>query len=117
MYSTELSKIFKNAFKIIRESEDQLIVEVSVRAKPSSRVEKIKISEQGILEIQFRAKPVDGEANLALKEILSSLFGVSKSEVELLKGSESKLKKFGIIMALGKKKSFNEYIEKLRKIV
>jgi uncharacterized protein (TIGR00251 family) len=44
------------------------------------------------LKIQLAAPPVDGEANAALVELLASVLGVRKSDVEILRGDTGRRK-------------------------
>lgn len=48
------------------------------------------------LKIKTTAAPVDGKANEEVGKLLAKLFGVAKSQVELLQGHTSKDKRFCI---------------------
>lgn len=44
------------------------------------------------LEVKLKSKPVKGEANRELKEVLSYFFGVPQSYIEIVKGAKSQNK-------------------------
>jgi len=46
----------------------------------------------GSFRIALRSSPVDGRANMELREFLASEFGTSKSSVSILTGSSSRRK-------------------------
>jgi len=71
-------------------------MKISVKVKPNARQEKIeKIGNRDFL-IWVKEKPQEGKANKAVIAILAGYFGVSKSEVILLKGQTSKEKIFEV---------------------
>lgn len=67
-----------------------LIVKVVPGAK------KIK-EENGQLKVYLTAPPVDGKANKLLIEVLSEHFGVSKSQIQMTKGLQSRIKTISIV--------------------
>ena len=91
-------------------SKNEFILTFNVWAKPGARFEKILVSNEGVLVIQTRSKPVDGEANEAIVEAISDLMGVPKSQVEILRGDKSRLKKIKlqVIITANKKAVFFE---------
>jgi len=50
----------------------------------------------GAIKIRLTAPPVDGKANQALIEFIADLFGVAKSQVELLSGTTGRDKRVRI---------------------
>ena len=48
------------------------------------------------MKVKIKAQPVDGKANQYLIEYLAEIFEVSKSKVEILKGSNNQHKKVEI---------------------
>ena len=86
----------KLLFEIIEKTSNAFIITFDVWAKPGARSENIFISNEGILVIQTRSKPIDGEANLAIVEDISNLIGIPKSQVEIFRGDKSRLKKIKI---------------------
>lgn len=63
----------------------------AVKVKPGSTQEKV-IETDGGLVVYLHARPHDGEANRALIDILAKYFGVSKSEVKVVRGAHSREK-------------------------
>ncbi|MEJ7554170.1 MAG: DUF167 domain-containing protein [Aquificaceae bacterium] len=70
---------------------------LKVRAKPKSKVEYVKELEKDLYEVAVKEPPEDGRANERIIELLAKHFGVSKSKVQLLRGSTSRLKVFEVI--------------------
>ena len=62
-------------------------VKVKTNAKHAAVVEK-----DGIVEVSVVSQPIDGKANEELVLLLANHFDVSKSSIEILKGSSSKEK-------------------------
>ncbi|PIR76278.1 MAG: YggU family protein [Candidatus Magasanikbacteria bacterium CG10_big_fil_rev_8_21_14_0_10_42_10] len=58
----------------------------------SSRNEIVGTLPDGTLKVKLTAPPVDGEANKKLIELLSKEFGVSKSNIKIVKGETNKIK-------------------------
>jgi uncharacterized protein (TIGR00251 family) len=73
---------------------------INVLVKPGSKKQSIKKSdlEEGLLEIKLISKPVKGEANKELKEVLSQFFGVPKNYIDILKGEHSKKKLIKVML-------------------
>ena len=68
---------------------------LAVRVTPGAKVEGLDI-EQGRLLAKVRAKPQDGRANDAVRELLAAALGVAPSRLELLRGATSREKQFRI---------------------
>lgn len=85
-----------------------VIFAFDVWAKPGARVEKVFVSREAVLIVQTRSKPVEGEANSAIIEVVSDLLGVPKSMVEIIRGEKSRQKRIKIRLELtaNKKESF-----------
>ncbi|HSZ24706.1 MAG TPA: DUF167 domain-containing protein [Cytophagaceae bacterium] len=64
--------------------------------KPNSKTDSIGYDEQGNLKVKIKAPPVDGKANQYLIKYLAEVFEVSKSNVEIMKGSNNQHKKVEI---------------------
>jgi uncharacterized protein (TIGR00251 family) len=69
---------------------------LSIHVKPNSKTDQIGYDAYGNLKVKIRAQPVDGKANEYLIEYLSGIFGVPKSHITLLKGSNNQHKKVEI---------------------
>lgn len=67
-------------------------VEVKLHAK-NERIEKIN---PNVFRVFINAKPIDGEANKRIFELLAEYFGVAKSLVTLVSGGKSRKKIFFI---------------------
>ncbi len=68
-----------------------------VHVKPNSKTDQIGKDELGNLKVKIRAQPVDGKANKYLEGYLSAFFGVSKSQVRILKGANTSHKRIEIL--------------------
>lgn len=77
-----VSRVSENLFRI------------SVRVKPNSRISRILgfSPERGVLEIELKAQPRDGEANAELIDVLSDFFRIPKRSFSLAAGSQSREK-------------------------
>jgi uncharacterized protein (TIGR00251 family) len=67
-------------------------VTFTVRVIPRSSKSEIVGEYDGSLKIKLNSPPVDGAANSELIKLLAREFGVSKSQVEIMSGTTSKLK-------------------------
>lgn len=68
---------------------------LSVRVTPGARVEALDVSE-GNLIAKVRAKPEDGKANEAVRQLLASALGIAPTRLELLRGATSREKQFRV---------------------
>ncbi len=67
---------------------------VSLTIKPGSRKGPlIETLEDGSLVAHVRAKPIDGEANEALIDLVSKHYSIAKSRVSLVSGHKSRQKR------------------------
>lgn len=64
---------------------------LAVRVTPGARTEALEIAD-GRLLAKVRAKPEDGKANTAVRELLAAALGVALSRVTLLRGATSREK-------------------------
>jgi len=74
-------------------------VEIRVLAVPNARAGEVIGWEDDpragrVLRVKVAAPPVEGKANVALREVLAKHFGLAKSQVVLAKGSTSRVKVF-----------------------
>jgi uncharacterized protein (TIGR00251 family) len=63
-----------------------------VRVIPRAKQSSIEGVRDGVLRVRLAAPPVDGAANAALVELLSSRLGVARSRVSLVKGERGRTK-------------------------
>lgn len=70
---------------------------LAVRLTPGAshdRIDGWDVDAEGraVLKVRVRARPVEGEANVALLKFLAKSLGVPKSAVTLQRGGQSRLK-------------------------
>jgi len=68
---------------------------LAVRVTPGARTEALEITG-GRLLAKVRAKPEDGKANEAVRDLLSIALGIAPSRVDLLRGATSREKLFRV---------------------
>ena len=68
---------------------------LAVRVTPGARSEGLEIAE-GKLLVRVRAKPEDGKANAAVRDLLAAALQLAPSRIELLRGATSREKLFRI---------------------
>ncbi|WP_067735285.1 DUF167 domain-containing protein [Novosphingobium naphthalenivorans] len=68
---------------------------LAVRVTPGAKVEGLEIAE-GKLLAKVRAKPQDGKANDAVRDMLAAALGLAPSRLELLRGATSREKQFKV---------------------
>ena len=66
---------------------------LSVRVSPRAKKNEIRGEQAGMLKVCITTPPEKGKANKTLLEFLATQFDVRKSQVELLSGETSPLKK------------------------
>ncbi len=74
---------------------------MSVRATPRAArdaIEGVRTADDGRdwLAVRLAAAPSDGTANVALVKLVAASFGVRKSDVSLLSGATSRMKRLKI---------------------
>ncbi|PNU01701.1 DUF167 domain-containing protein [Novosphingobium guangzhouense] len=68
---------------------------LALRVTPGAKVEALEIAA-GRLSVKVRAKPEDGKANDAVRDLLAQALGVAPSRLELLRGATSREKQFRV---------------------
>ena len=68
---------------------------LAVRVTPGAKVEMLDIGDAG-LQAKVRAKPEDGKANDAVRDLLSRALGIAQSRLTLLRGATSREKMFRV---------------------
>lgn len=71
-------------------NQDEITLKVFV--KTGSKTPGVEGVEEDRVRIRVRSKPIDGEANSELIEIISEFFKVPKSKIEIVKGATSRNK-------------------------
>lgn len=62
---------------------------ISIKVIPNAKVEKIEAGENG-LKVWIKAKPIEGEANKRIVEVLSKYFQIPKSLISVSLGGKSR---------------------------
>ena len=76
-------------------------MKITAHLKPNSRHrEEVVVGSDGTYIIYTKAPAIEGRANAAAIKLLAKYFGVSKSQVRLLRGVTSKYKVFDIDSAV-----------------
>lgn len=70
---------------------------LAVRVTPGAKSEGLEIAE-GRLLARVRAKPEDGKATDALRNLLAQALGLAPSRLELLRGATSREKLFQVLL-------------------
>lgn len=65
--------------------------QLRVRATPGARSESVAI-EDGRVLVKVRARPTDGEANLAVEKLVARALGVPTSRCRIVRGATSREK-------------------------
>ena len=68
------------------------MIKQRVKVKPGASKNQLTVLEDGSWEIKLTAKPVDGEANMALINFLSERLNIAKSHIVIEKGFRSRHK-------------------------
>jgi len=71
---------------------------IKVKVFPSSKKEYVIKKKADSFEIKVKEKPIKGEANKAVINVLSSFFNIPKDKVKLIKGFRKRNKIFEIIL-------------------
>lgn len=76
-------------------------MKLRIRATPNAHQNEIVGWEEDphagkILRVRITAPPVDGQANVALRDFLAKSLGVPKSKILLEKGNSSRFKTFEV---------------------
>ncbi|MCK4523269.1 YggU family protein, partial [Candidatus Aerophobetes bacterium] len=87
-----------------------------VRVQPGVSKNEIVGVQEDALKIRINAPPVKGKANRALIDFLAGKLGVKKSEIEIVSGHTSRIKKIRVLGEGGKiEKNLQRFL--LRKFI
>ncbi|MGJ5676187.1 MAG: DUF167 domain-containing protein [Nostochopsis sp.] len=67
-------------------------MQIKVKVKPNSKVQKIEETSDGSLNIHLKSPPVDGKANEELIKMLSEKYDIAKSRIKIKSGLTSRQK-------------------------
>jgi uncharacterized protein YggU (UPF0235/DUF167 family) len=68
---------------------------LAVRVTPGAKVESLEVSAS-VLQAKVRAKPEDGKANEAVRQMLARALNLASSRIEMLRGATSREKLFRV---------------------
>ena len=71
---------------------------IKVKVFPASKKEEIIKKKENSFEVKVKEKPIRGEANRAVIDVLSNFFNVPKNKIKLIKGFKQRSKIFKIIL-------------------
>lgn len=67
-------------------------MKISVKVKPNSRENSVKVLENGVFEVKVTVPPEKGKANERVIELISKHLNFPKSKIEIISGLSSKQK-------------------------
>lgn len=74
--------------------KDQQSITLDVKVTAGAKKEEIgEFMKDGTLKVGLRAKPIRGQANRALIELLAKVLGIKKDDIEIISGMRSNRKK------------------------
>lgn len=65
-----------------------------VKAQAGARINAIRGEQSGMLKVSVTQAPEKGKANAAIVDLLAQQLGLKRSQIELVSGDSSSLKKF-----------------------
>ena len=72
-------------------------MKITVRVRPGAKEDRLERLSDSSFAVWVKARPQDGKANHAVREVLADYLGLPKSRVVLIRGEKSKDKIFSII--------------------
>ncbi len=96
--------------------EDVLLIQIEIWAKPGAKREKVSVSDGGHLIVSTQAPPEDGKANEGIMKLMAKKLGVSKTQIELVSGHQSKFKIMAITFVFSHNKDEDFFISKIKAI-
>lgn len=79
--------------------------------KAKSKVDSITVNPDHSLRVKIKTPPVDGKANQYLVEYLADVFGLSKTNIQIISGFTSSHKRINIV---GEETHVQKIISKLK---
>ena len=77
------------------------MTQIEVLAHPGSRRNCVQVEQdlfgQEIYHVYTSAKPIDGEANKAVIQLIADFFTIKKYQIRLVSGETSRHKRFEIV--------------------
>jgi uncharacterized protein (TIGR00251 family) len=72
--------------------EQTLETLIQIKVLPRSARNQITENDNGVFRVKLTAPPVEGKANVALKQFLSKKLGVAKGSIKIVSGERSRQK-------------------------
>lgn len=88
-------------------------IEFTVYVQPSAKNSEIVGMHDNALKIRIKDRPIEGKANDALISFLSDKLGIRKSEIEIIRGKQGRLK----VIRITSHEDFQSIEEKMRKLL
>jgi len=107
---------FSPAIKVTKHSEQELVLEMIVHAKPGSKKERIELSSEFVV-VAVNARPIDGEANERIREYVAKSLGIAKRDILFISGEKGKSKRFQLSFHFTDHKDIKYYLEKWSKVI
>ncbi len=73
-------------------------MKISVKVKPNAKQEKLEKLSENNYSVSVKAKPQDGKANYAVREVLAEHFAIPKSRIILVTGETSRNKIYEVFL-------------------
>jgi len=86
-------------------------MDLHIKVKPRSRINSIKVENDGTVVVKINALPVDGKANEEVIKVLSKQFKLPQSAFEIIRGHTNPYK---TIRVDGKEDHILDILEELR---
>lgn len=68
------------------------MLRLAVIAHPAARVERVELLDDGRLGVWVRARPIEGQANVAIERTIAQALGLRSREVRMVGGTTSRRK-------------------------
>jgi uncharacterized protein len=66
---------------------------ITIKVKPNATKEKLYLNEAGEITLSVKAVAADNAANLRVIELMSHLYSIPKSRIEIVSGATSRRKR------------------------
>lgn len=107
----------KIKFRLVSSSTSGVQLVFSILARPGSKQARIEIMDDGTLKVWVHARPVEGEANRDICEILAKNLGLSTSAVEIIRGGHGKKKEISVRYSFSNSKDIQYYLQKIKESI
>jgi hypothetical protein len=74
------------------------MVKIVINVKPNSSNDEFLVDSENNITVKIRAKPIDGEGNDYLIKYLADEFKISRSLIQIEKGTTSRIKRIVLNM-------------------